>query len=194
MSRSITARLQENILFLSRFILTPGPIGSVIPSSRYLARQMVGVIPWDQVNSVAELGAGTGAVTAHIHAVCSPDTKVLLFEKDTLLRDQLKVQYPNDACYGESRDLQQAVRSEGMEKLDVIISGLPFFNFSPILREQIMEQISLALKPGGWFVAFQYSQQMKNTLSDRFEIVKIHFVALNFPPAFVYVCRKRESE
>lgn len=39
-----------------------------------------------------------------------------------------------------------------------------------------MRQIIHALKPGGLFIAFQYSQQMKNQLLQNFEIEHIHFV------------------
>jgi len=51
-----------------------------------------------------------------------------------------------------------------------------------------------SLKPGGLFIAFQYSQQMKKLLGEHFSIEKIEFVPLNIPPAFVYVCRKLDEQ
>jgi phospholipid N-methyltransferase len=81
----------------------------------------------------------------------------------------------------------------GIEHLDCVVSGLPFFNFPQAIRNQLLEQITLSLKPNGSFIAFQYSLQMNKQFSQHFVVDKIKFVGLNFPPAFVYVCRKRSS-
>ncbi|MDF2964475.1 MAG: phospholipid N-methyltransferase [Paenibacillus sp.] len=183
----------DKMLFLYKFIRTPKTIGSVTPSSRFLADKMVESVSWQETGSVAELGAGTGVITKAIMHAAKKDTRILLFEKDCYLRDQLAVQYPESSTYSEARSLCSAVEQHGLEHLDCIISGLPFANFPQHLRDEIMEQIVSALKPSGIFVAFQYSLQMKKQLSVHFEIQTIRFVMLNVPPAFVYVCRKKTS-
>ncbi|NOU74352.1 phospholipid methyltransferase [Paenibacillus sp. LMG 31458] len=183
--------MQEQLLFLYKFISAPKQIGSVAPSSVFLAKKMLEPVQWNQVRSVAELGAGTGAITRHLAQVLHDDAKVLLFEKDQQLRSQLSARFRDFACYADACSMQPALRREGIDGLNCILSGLPFFNFPPALREQLMHQIETTLKPGGLFIAFQYSQQMRKQLSQRFEIEHVHFVPLNVPPAFVYVCRKR---
>jgi len=85
------------------------------------------------------------------------------------------------------------MKQQHIEQLDCIFSGLPFFNFESELRKTLVAQIVQALKPGGLFIAFQYSLQMKKILSEHFIIETIPFVPLNIPPAFVYVCRKKET-
>ncbi|ADM71958.1 hypothetical protein GMA19_04190 [Paenibacillus polymyxa E681] len=70
---------------------------------------------------------------------------------------------------------------------------IELFNFKSELRETLLHQITESLKPEGKFIAFQYSLQMKKHLSEKFIIDKIDFVPLNFPPAFVYTCRKKEG-
>jgi phospholipid N-methyltransferase len=100
--------------------------------------------------------------------------------------------YPDYPCYEEACKLQDTIRSQGVSHLDCIVSGLPFAVFTPELREELLEQIELSLKPGGLFVAFQYSLQMKKALKERFELIGIRLVLGNLPPAFVYVCRKPE--
>ncbi|MEK3914722.1 class I SAM-dependent methyltransferase [Paenibacillus sp. FSL H7-0331] len=185
------SQVHEKLLFLYKFVCSPGQIGSVTPSSRYLANKMVCSVPWDQISSIAELGAGTGAITKHIQAVRQANTKVLLFEKDPYLQQALERHYPQFACYSDGRDLSFAMRQESIEQLDAIISGLPFFNFPQAIRDQLMNQIVASLKTGGLFIAFQYSLQMKSQLSEYFDIEAVHWVPLNLPPAFVYVCRKK---
>jgi phospholipid N-methyltransferase len=188
---NLTAVVQEKFLFLYKFLRSPKQIGSVTPSSKFLARKMVDSVVWNHVDNIAELGAGTGSITKYIHEAKQIRTHVLLFEKDPFLRRELGKVYSDFSCYADACQLQIAMRNEGIEQLDCILSGLPFSNFSQDKRNKIMEQVLLSLKPGGFFIAFQYSQQMKRQLSRNFDIEEVKFVLLNFPPAFVYVCRKK---
>lgn len=185
-------RVFEKFLFLSKFLHSPGEVGSVTPSSVFLAKKITGSVPWDEVNHIAELGAGTGAITKHIQSAVKEHANVLLFEKDQKMRTDLTGKFPDFLLFSDCRMLRLAMREAQIEQLDCVISGLPFFNFPQRLRDQILEQIVTSLKPGGLFVAFQYSQQMKSQLAEYFEIEEIKFVLMNFPPAFVYVCRKKK--
>lgn len=183
--------IQEKLLFLYKFSRAPKQIGSITPSSIFLAKKMLDQVDWKRVEHIAELGAGTGAITKYIEAVNLKNANVLLFEKDALLRNQLQRRFPTYACYADACKLGEALENEQIGHLDCILSGLPYFNFPQQLRDQLMEQIVNTLKPGGLFIAFQYSQQMKKQLSSLFDIEHVHYVPWNIPPAFVYVCRKR---
>lgn len=181
--------MEDRLLFLYKFLREPKQIGSLTPSSMFLAKKMLETVRGNGGEHIAELGAGTGAITKYIEAAHIENAKVLLFEKDALLRNKLVERFPTYPCYADACKLQEALRDEHIEHLDCILSGLPFFNFPQQLRDQLMEQIVASLKPGGLFIAFQYSLQMKKQLSGLFEIEHIHYVPLNIPPAFVYVCR-----
>ncbi|WP_145325048.1 class I SAM-dependent methyltransferase [Paenibacillus xylanexedens] len=183
----------EPVLFLKSFLQSPKHVGSIIPSSRFLASKMVNQASWLEVKAVAELGSGTGAITRYIHQQVQDSTNVLLFEMNETMRNNLQTAYPGFACYPDAARLLESMNQEGVQQLDYIFSGLPFFNFEPELRNTLVDQIHKALKPGGLFIAFQYSLQMKKTLSEYFIIEKVEFVPLNVPPAFVYVCRKKET-
>jgi phospholipid N-methyltransferase len=185
--------IREKLLFLYKFTLAPKQIGSVTPSSAFLAKKMIEPVPWNRMKAVAELGAGTGAITKYIDQAKTKRTKVVLFEKDPQLYKDLVSRYPDFSCHTDACHLDSALHSEGIEQLDCILSGLPFFNFPQQLRDRLMDQIEASLKPGGLFIAFQYSQQMRRQLERQFDIERIHFVPFNVPPAFVYVCRKRRT-
>lgn len=126
---------------------------------------MVKQASWQENMTVAELGAGTGAITRYIQKSAHKSTKVLLFEMDQTMRTILRNEYPNFTSHPNAATLMNT----------------------------LIEQIHQALKPGGQFIAFQYSLQMKKQLSEKFIIEKIVFVPLNIPSAYVYVCRKKES-
>jgi phospholipid N-methyltransferase len=183
--------LEEKTVFLYKFLLSPGQIGSITPSSRELATAMLKPVPWERTRTVAELGAGTGAITKYIRAAAGAGTQVILFEKDPYLRRKLKESYSDYACYPDCNRLRLFLMQEGVQSLDCIISGLPFFNFPQEMRDHLMAEIVSSLNEDGLFIAFQYSQQMKKQLSQHFDILDIRFVPMNIPPAFVYVCQKK---
>ncbi|UQZ81516.1 Methyltransferase small domain protein [Paenibacillus konkukensis] len=194
MNANLPSAALEKVKFFYKFIRTPRTIGSVTPSSRYLTGKMIEPVPWQHIDSIAELGCGTGVITKAIHQKMKPGTAALLFEKDSYLRKQLAEQYPDSSTYADAQSLGFAVRQEGLEHLDCIVSGLPFANFPQTFRDSLIEQVHRCLKPGGYFIAFQYSLQMKKQLSRDFEIESIRFVMRNVPPAFVYVCRKKDAD
>lgn len=184
---------EESRAFARKFMENPGQVGSLVPSSARLARAMAGEIDWGKARAVAELGSGTGAITREIARRREPGTSIYLFEKDAEMRRRLRERYPDFRCFSDAAGMADTLRRDGSGGLDAIVSGLPFFNFPQPLRDRLLAQIVDSLKPGGLFVAFQYSLQMRGQLARRLEIRRIRFVPLNLPPAFVYVCRKRDD-
>ncbi|MCC3375633.1 class I SAM-dependent methyltransferase [Cohnella sp. REN36] len=183
--------MNDRWLFMRTFWKRPREVGSVTPSSVYLARAMAKAVPWSEVRAFAELGAGTGAITRYLDRMRYDDTAGHLFEKDPALRRRLSEAYPHYRCHDDALGMTSVLARERLPAFDCIFSGLPFFNFEQGLRDRLLAQISQSLAPGGYFVAFQYSLQMRGQLRRHFDIQELRFVAANFPPAFVYVCRKR---
>ncbi|MEF3313078.1 methyltransferase [Paenibacillus sp. GYB004] len=184
--------IAEHFVFINKFIRFPQQVGSIAPSSSFLARKMFSPEPGGPALKIAELGAGTGAITKYILKKMPESSELFVFEKDDSLRESLQQKYESQASYyAEARNMIDAVRDG--RKFDYILSGLPFANFPQSLRNEIIDQAYETLKPGGLFIAFQYSLQMKKLLESRFVIERIDFVPLNIPPAFVYVCRKGEG-
>ncbi|MHA6530846.1 class I SAM-dependent methyltransferase [Paenibacillus sp. BAC0078] len=116
----------ENFLFLRSFMHNPKRVGSITPSSRFLANTMVRQAPWPEMRAVAELGSGTGAITRFINTQASETMKVLLFEMDEMMRNNLQAQYPGFSCHPNAAKLVQAMKQANIEQLDCIFSGLPF--------------------------------------------------------------------
>ncbi|MCW1924960.1 hypothetical protein OKA05_20525 [Luteolibacter arcticus] len=180
--------LQERLLFLQKFLSAPLSTGSIVPSSRHLTREMLKPINWENSRHIAELGAGTGVFTREIRRRRDPRCSVYIFERDEALRRRLQVEIPDFSFHPDACDIHLLPREASDPLLDGIISGLPFANFSPSLRDRILDNVRSALKPDGKFVAFQYSLRLKSRLEQRFERVTTKLVTLNVPPAFVHVC------
>jgi phospholipid N-methyltransferase len=97
--------IQEKYLFLKKFLHSPGQIGSVTPSSKFLAQKMINSVAWDDVRYIAELGSGTGAITKFIQEAKNADTQVLLFEKDPYLRRELANHFHKFCVYSDASQL-----------------------------------------------------------------------------------------
>ncbi|OYD08134.1 class I SAM-dependent methyltransferase [Paludifilum halophilum] len=181
--------ISSRILFLLKFARSPRTIGSITPSSSFLASKMLQPIHWPSTRTIVELGAGTGPVTALIHRNKTKDCRAFIFEKDPELRRQLMIDYPHMVHASDAEHLSSELKSHGVNQVDGVISSLPFASLPKPVRKRILDEVQSILKPGGPFIAFQYSLQLKRQLAQRFPQVDLHFVPLNLPPAFVYSCR-----
>ena len=185
---------KESMIFLKRFVGSPRQVGSVAPSSRFLTRAMLGQVDWENARAVAALGAGTGVFTREIVKRARPDTKILVFEVDPALQDVIRAEHPDHPglkLFGDAQELLSIMRDEGIDNLDFVVSSLPFTVLPHDMSENILNAVQAALKPGGRFIAYQYSSIMKHTLASRFGDIKTKFVLFNIPPAFVYNCGEK---
>ena len=105
------------------------------------------------------------------------------------MRRQLEERFPNLSFGSQAENLPFILQKFGLEKLDCIISGLPFAIFPQQLRQQILCGVECSLKAGGQFIAFQYSLQMYSSFKKCFPEIKLGFELRNFPPAFIYRCK-----
>ena len=177
-------------VFLQKFFCAPTKIGSITPSSKFLTQKMLASLPWDTMDSVVELGAGTGVFTEYIAAHKKSSCRAVIIEQDALMRSQLEARFP-DLLYGsQAENLPFILHKFGLMKVDCIISGLPFAIFTKELRQQILDGAENALKENGQWIASQYSLQMYPRFRKTFTEVKLGFELRNFPPAFIYRCKK----
>ena len=184
-------RFKESFTFFRRFTKSPRKIGSVAPSSKFLTKAMLGKVDWENANFIAELGAGTGVFTLEIVKRAKPDAKILVFEIDPALQKLIRDEHPEHkglSLHSDAQELYKYMENNGIKKLDFVISSLPFTVLPPKMTVRILDSVMKALKPGGHFVAYQYSSIMKHVLKKKFSHIQTSFVAFNIPPAFVYDC------
>jgi phospholipid N-methyltransferase len=87
----------------------------------------------------------------------------------------------------------------GIDQVDAIVCGLPWSIFSPALQTELLEATLSVLRPGGQFTTFAYLQGLMLPTGRRFRdrlhecfssVERSPTVWRNFPPAFVYRCRR----
>ena len=189
----------ERLKFLSGFVANPGMVGSVTPSSHSLARAFVGWIDWPNVRVVVEYGAATGPLTAHIRERMRPGTKVIAIELNTGFAAYLSKRFPDIRVYQDSvKNVQAICAQEGHEKVDAIVSGLPWTFFPPEMQTEMLHATVSVLRPEGQFTTYAYlsslimpgGRRFKNNLPRFFSQVDASTYAwLSLPPAVLYRCR-----
>jgi phospholipid N-methyltransferase len=180
----------DKVLFLKSFLRSPLQVASVIPSSPFLVNHIARSVNEIKPVTAAELGAGTGVLTQALAYRCPSLESFLVFENEKNLQQRLRREFSHLPVYADAFTLPEVLEEQNIEKLDCIISALPVSFFSKEQNEQLMQMVHHCLKPGGYFIMFQFSLQMRKYLQVVFDDITIRYVLLNFLPAFVYYCRK----
>lgn len=178
-------KTKDSVLFLWNFLRNPMRNASVTPSSAFAARAMIANVDFSTVNTVVELGPGTGVFTDEILRRCALGTKIILIEIDgayvSLLRnrfgDRVTVEHASVA------ELESIVTKHGGH-VDLIISGLPVM--IPGVTEKLLASIKKYTDKGTRYRFFSYVPPLVRRVYRELPVQKKAFVPLNFPPLWVF--------
>lgn len=162
--------------------------GSLIRSSVHLSKQMTGIIDFHQTLNIVELGAGTGAMTKYILSVMNKQTSLTAFEINPVLFGKLN-RLDDHRLTKINKNVLQLPEYVYDQSVDYIISGLPLANIKVRQKINILDVCKRVLKPGGYYIQFQYSLNDISLLKRNFSSVKFGFTLLNMPPAFIYYAK-----
>jgi phospholipid N-methyltransferase len=186
---SIKIGIQERMRFFRSFLANPRAVGAILPTSKRAVRDMLDMADFGQARCVAELGAGTGVYTEEILRRLRPDARLLGFEVDQDLVETLSRRLSDprlEVIYDSAENIENYL-SEG-EKVDVIVSGLPFTSLPEKVKRNMFERVKQVLAPDGVMVAIQYSTFAQKELERHFASVRRRVSLINVPPAFLFSC------
>lgn len=193
---SLTAGVQ----FFGSFLRRPARVGSLVPSSRALARVMVAGDILERARVVVELGPGTGAFTGLILDRMSAGALFLAVELDEGHARRLQQRFAGArVIHGSAEHLPRYVRRLGAGAVDCVVSGLPWTNMKGPMQDRILQAITSVLSPEGCFATFSYIHArwfpgavgFRSRLSRHFrQVAASRIVWRNLPPAVVYTCHQ----
>lgn len=192
--------MRTTLSFVREFVRAPLTVASVIPSGRALSQRVTTPIPASGEPVVVELGPGTGAFTREIQAVLAGRGRHVAIEINDRFAALLTGRFPGaDVATADARDLPSVLDDLGLDRADVVISGLPWAVFGSRQQREVLGSIMDALVPDGAFTTFAYlhalwsvpARRFRDLLEESFEeVVPSRTVWPNVPPALVYHCRR----
>lgn len=184
------------LLFARNFVKHPGMLGSVMPSSRVLVDQLLAGVDWDRVSVAIEYGPGVGTITSEILARMRSDAHLLAIETNEVFVEYLREELPDQRLlveHGSAADVDLLLQLHELKAADCIVSGIPFSIMPDTLRKSILVSTRAALRPGGVFLVYQFSNKVQRDLEAVFDQVEHGFVLRNVLPAHWYRCRQTAS-
>ena len=221
-SLRLEERLRDTRLFLSQALRTFHATGSILPSSAALAHAMADYVRSrpvpDKPLRILEAGAGTGAISRGIAAAMIPGDTVDLVEANPEFAAHVEELLKSDPVMSPIADSAtvhaKLVNDMGPDRrYDVIVSGLPFANFTADAVREILDYYFEVLEPGGTlsFYGYLYTKEVKAVIARREDYlrqartswlvqdwidqygIRSDKVFANVPPAWVHHLRKPEK-
>lgn len=183
---------EQLLLFARNFLKHPRMLGSIIPSSRFLIKEVLRPVDWSRADVFVEYGPGVGTITTEILKRLKPDAKLIAFETNpdfvAFLRNTIKD--PRlIVLHRSAAEVSEALAELGLTGADYIISGIPFSTMPEELRISIIAATNAAIQPGGAFLVYQFSPRVFPYLQRAFAHVERGFEPLNILPAHLFFCR-----
>jgi phospholipid N-methyltransferase len=182
----------DAFLFFRNFFRHPRMLGSIIPSSRFLIKQLLQPIDWDKARVIVEYGPGVGGITAEILRRMRPDAQLIAIEMNPEFVSFLRRTLVDPRIHvfeASAADVKEIMQKLGLSKADYIISGIPLGSMPPSVREPILRNTRDTLAPGGSFLVFQFTTRVLPDLNRFFRYVKRKFEPLNILPAHLFFCQ-----
>ena len=191
MATKMASRRRQVLLFAQNFFKHPRMLGSIIPSSRFLIRDLMRQIDWKRARVVVEYGPGVGNITGEVLKRLRSDGQCVVFETNDDFVEFLRRSIPDPrltVVHGSAADVGRVLEEMGLEKADYVISGIPFSTMPPEVGEAIVRATRESLRPGGRFLVYQFSREVLRFLRREFDEIREAFEPFNILPARLYYC------
>jgi phospholipid N-methyltransferase len=180
------------LLFARNFFRHPRMLGSIIPSSRFLIKQLLEPIDWEQARVIVEYGPGVGGITAEVLRRMRPDAMLIAIETNPDFVKYLRSSIQDERLHvveASAEAVDEILRQYGQSNASYVISGIPFSTIPAPVRERILRKTCEVLKPGGSFLVFQFSTRVLEDLQRIFRYVRRQFEPWNVLPAHLFFCQ-----
>lgn len=185
----------EPFLFVKKFLKHGTRVASFAPSSKALAKAMTKHIASDRPQTILELGAGTGAVTAAAFERAHPQSRLIAIEIDPDFAQRLAARCPRAEVWtADVLDLPNKLREAKIDRFDLVLSGLPVPSMPRHVNAAVFDCVR-GFAHGAVFsqltvMPWVYQGMYRKLFRD----VEFNLVLRNFPSGGVYHCRNLRDD
>jgi len=199
--RLLAGRWAEGSVLLREFLRAPFRTATVVASSPALAAAMTDVVADYDAPVVVELGPGTGAFTRPIQERLGGSGRHIALEiNPQLARPLARRCSAVEVVEADARDLPRTLAVRGLTSCDVVVSGLPWAAMpATAIHPPLVTVVAESLADDGVYTQFTYAwsrrlpparRQLADLRAHFGEVQVSSVIWANFPPAFVYRCRR----
>lgn len=185
-------KLVANAFFLGQFLRSPGKIGSICPSSRFLTHALAQAAlekANDPQGLIVDLGAGSGVVSRELLKCGVAPERILAVDISDHFREIFRKHCAGLELHtGDARNLEDLINEYNPAlPLQAVISSLPLRVMPDSLVSEIMSETRKVLRRrGGVLIQYTYAFWLHSALGPYgFMIENRRFVPVNIPPALV---------
>lgn len=166
-------------------------IASVKETSPFMVRRICDRMDLARRRVVVEYGPGTGPFTRALLDRLSPDSRLILVEKNPAFCAALQRRRDPRlrVFHAGAEEVLDVLRASGVSRADYILSGIPFSRIAPPARMRILDDTRRALGGQGVFLAYQSSAHLRRTLEAVFSSVRVRMEPFHIPPMVVFEAR-----
>ena len=183
--------LRSNLLFARSFLKNPKMLGSFVPSSRYLRRNLMRHVPRES-SCIVEYGPGVGTITFDLLRRLRRDGRLIAIEQNPAFVEFLRknVADPRFHVYeGSAENVASVLPRFGVHQADCIVSGIPYSTLPAGTRENILRRSRSVLRDGGTFLVYQFTSAVAPHMREVFGPVHQEIEFRNFLPARIFSVR-----
>jgi len=183
--------LRSNLFFARSFLKNPKMLGSFLPSSRYLRRNLMRHIPRDS-GCIVEYGPGVGTITFDLLKRLRRDGILIAIEQNTGFVEFLRENCSDPRLHvyeGSAEDVAQILPLFGVAQADCIVSGIPYSTMPGRTRDTILRNSRSVLRDGGTFLVYQFTSAVAPHMREVFGPVHEELEFRNFLPARIFSAR-----
>ena len=193
-TRDVIAQKAQRMLgqwavFFRGFVEEPRMVGSIIPSSRFTIERMLEPVDWNACKVFVEYGPGVGTFCLPVLERLPADGSLIAIDTNPLYVDYLNDTIRDSrftAVLGSAEDVERIVRADGHTHADYILSGLPFSTLPDGVGPAIMAATHRILRPGGAFMAYQFTAAVRDLMAREFRRIDSGFELWNVLPCKLF--------
>lgn len=183
--------LRSNLLFARSFLKNPKMLGSFVPSSRYLRRNLMRHVPRES-SCIVEYGPGVGTITFDLLRRLRRDGLLIAIEQNPEFVEFLRDNVADRRLHvyeGSAEDVPKILPLLGVHRADCIVSGIPYSTLAAETRDNILRNSRAVLRDGGTFLVYQFTSAVAPHMREVFGAVRQEIEFRNFLPARIFSAR-----
>jgi phospholipid N-methyltransferase len=163
-------------------------IASIKETSPFMVRRICDRMDLARRRVVVEYGPGTGPFTRALLDRLSPDSRLILIEKNPEFAARLQSRHdPRVRVFqAGAEEVLDVLRACGVSHADYVLSGIPFSRIPRPDKLRLLRDTRRALGERGIFLAYQSSAHLKGALEAVFRAVRTTIEPFHIPPLVVH--------